>query len=254
MAADALQQQALEHLLHALEHEVDAVGTAADALALLDQRGYDAILLDGIAADDERRNPTAAIRARDDAQRDIPIIAVTADAMRGSKQRYLAAGINDYLSKPTKLEALCQMLAHWSQRAAGDSAAPAQERAGIDFAVLERLHAAAGREESDVGGQLIDAFLDTAPAQLLRIHDATTEQDAAALAEALAPFSTSCRLLGAQRLEELCAALRGAVADADQFGGHRALAAVKGEFALVERELAQYRAAQAHHERLADTG
>jgi polar amino acid transport system substrate-binding protein len=65
--------------------------------------------MDGIDA-------TAVIRSceRDQSSRRLPIVAMTADAMQGDREKYLDAGMDDYLSKPVKLEELKAVLTRWA--------------------------------------------------------------------------------------------------------------------------------------------
>jgi CheY-like chemotaxis protein len=90
-------------------------------LEKLAQDTFDVVLMDvqmpgmdGIAA-------TAAIRANP-AWRDIPIIAMTAHAMKGDRERLLEAGMDDYISKPVRREALFAALERQAQRRAGRGA------------------------------------------------------------------------------------------------------------------------------------
>ena len=83
----------------------------ADAVAALDQRQYDVVLMDiqmprmdGVAA-------TRAIRARFPMEQQPRIIAVTANALVGDRERFLEAGMDDYLSKPVKRQSLAAKLA-----------------------------------------------------------------------------------------------------------------------------------------------
>ena len=100
--------------LRRLGYYADAVPDGAEVLLALDTSSYDIILmdcqmprLDGYAA-------TREIRKLDGSQRDITIIALTANAMAGERDRCLAAGMDDYISKPVRLEELGAMLDKWT--------------------------------------------------------------------------------------------------------------------------------------------
>ena len=93
-------QTIISALLETQGHDVSLAATGSDAVALVARRPFDVILMDiqmpqmdGLAATREiRRMP--ADRSR------IPIIAVTANAMAGDREKYLAAGMDEYVSKP----------------------------------------------------------------------------------------------------------------------------------------------------------
>jgi len=102
LAADdhPVNQQVLKCFLAAAGHEAIIVGNGLEALHAMDGDQFDAILMDiempvmdGIAA-------TSAIRARSGPDHETPIIAVTAHALSGDRERYLDAGMDDYVSKP----------------------------------------------------------------------------------------------------------------------------------------------------------
>jgi signal transduction histidine kinase/CheY-like chemotaxis protein len=103
--------------LRKLGYRVDVVNNGQEALEKLAQKVYDVILmdchmpvLDGYAA-------TAAIRQLPDRRRDIAIIALTASVMQSDLEQALAVGMNDFLSKPVKIEQLQQAIERWlSQR------------------------------------------------------------------------------------------------------------------------------------------
>ncbi len=99
-------QQILRALLEAGGHQTTVVSDGRDAVAMAASQTFDAILMDVMMPTMD--GPTAAQRIRELGGRagGIPIIALTANALVGDRDRYLAAGMTDYLSKPIDVEAL----------------------------------------------------------------------------------------------------------------------------------------------------
>ncbi|HEY0064684.1 MAG TPA: response regulator [Telluria sp.] len=140
------QELALEILTGAgLSVQVAANGQIA--LDLLEQHSFDAILMDCQMPVMDGFEATARIRAQPQLAA-VPILAMTANAMSGDRERCLAAGMNEHISKPIHQEELVMMLAQWMPRTQGakeasitqDHFGPLRE-AGIDVGVgLNRLH------------------------------------------------------------------------------------------------------------------
>jgi len=84
-----------------------------EALAALDLGGYRLILMDCQMPEMDGFEATGRIRARADAVARVPIVALTANAMEGDRERCLAAGMDDYLAKPIQLDALQVALESW---------------------------------------------------------------------------------------------------------------------------------------------
>ncbi|MCC4595723.1 ATP-binding protein [Xanthomonas campestris pv. phormiicola] len=124
-----------QKLLDVLGYRSDSAADGAAALAQLDAQRYDLVLmdcqmpvLDGYAATRQWRRSEAA-----DARPRLPIVAMTANAMAGDRQRCLEAGMDDYLSKPVNREQLAECLQRWLPHRAAD-AAPAAAAAAIQLA------------------------------------------------------------------------------------------------------------------------
>ena len=92
---------------------VDTVETGQEALAALEKGPYDVVLMDCQMPIMDGFTATLRIRASDQAFRTIPVIAVTANAMSGDRERCLAAGMDDYLSKPIKPSQLIEMITQY---------------------------------------------------------------------------------------------------------------------------------------------
>ena len=105
--------------LDALGFTADAVGNGFEALSALQQKQYDLVLMDCQMPELDGYETTRRIRMRSDGLRNIPIIAVTAHAMKGDREKCLDAGMNDYISKPFQQEELVAALGRWLGRTPG---------------------------------------------------------------------------------------------------------------------------------------
>jgi PAS domain S-box-containing protein len=111
-----INQKVALGLLQNLGYTADTVMTGIEVLASLKEKQYDIILMDCQMPELDGYETTRRIRAT--ASLGTPrIIAMTANAMRGESDKCLAAGMDDYLSKPVRLEALRDTIAKWSPQA-----------------------------------------------------------------------------------------------------------------------------------------
>jgi len=98
-------------LLEKEGHSVSVAGTGLQALAALEQEPFDLILMDVQMPEMDGFEATAAIRKQEQVSgRHIPIVALTAHAIKGDRERCLTAGMDEYLSKPLQAEALFSMI------------------------------------------------------------------------------------------------------------------------------------------------
>ncbi|MDA0351989.1 MAG: response regulator [Chloroflexi bacterium] len=236
----AVQAEVAGQLLEQLGHQVTFASHGAAAIETLDAspEGIDAILtelhmpvLDGISA-------TNAIRQRTDSYRDLPILAVTSDTRRRARSEALAAGFDGVIEKPLDLASLRDGIAAMRRRtAAAADTAPVIDDPVIDEAVLSRIHDLDPSGEQRLVADLIDAFLDATPRQLLQARDAALALSAPTLDPIARSITTSCRLLGARRLERRTAWLLKSVEAEDLVAARSAADALTAEFALVRRAL-----------------
>src|ERR671910_232174 len=126
-------------------YRVDAVNNGREAIEALSRTSYGAVLMDVQMPEMDGYEATAEIRRREESGRHTPIIAMTADAMEGDREKALAAGMDDYLAKPVQREQLDAALERWISHP--DQNPPAQNNDGttgasevepaLDLSVLE---------------------------------------------------------------------------------------------------------------------
>jgi CheY-like chemotaxis protein/HPt (histidine-containing phosphotransfer) domain-containing protein len=173
-------QQVALGMLKKLGLRADPVADGAETVKALACIPYDLVLMDvqmpvmdGIEATRQIRNLQSEVR-----NHTIPIIAMTAHAMETDRQRCLAAGMNDYLSKPVSPQALADALLRWLPRENGELTGIAEEPAPCTLPasvpvvfdrtlLLERLMG-----DEDLARGICEGFLDDIPAQIeaLRRH------------------------------------------------------------------------------------
>jgi PAS domain S-box/PAS domain S-box/PAS domain S-box len=180
-----------------------------DALEALSRNQYGLILmdcqmpiLDGFAA-------TKAIRKNEALTgHHIPIIAMTANAMKGDREKCLAAGMDDYLSKPIEPDELSHVIGKWLPAevpaavnvscSKGVNGIPIEiEVAELPLLNLKKLETRLGKRNAR---QLLSAFFETGQSSLLDIKNAIDARDAIQLADSVHAFKGVCATLCAEQL------------------------------------------------------
>ena len=112
---DAINQKVALHILKTLGYTVDAVADGQEAVAALSKVEYDLVLMDCMMPVMGGYEATAAIRDPNSTvlNHNVPVIAMTANAMKEDRDNCLAAGMDDYVSKPVKKDLLAALLEKW---------------------------------------------------------------------------------------------------------------------------------------------
>jgi signal transduction histidine kinase/DNA-binding response OmpR family regulator/HPt (histidine-containing phosphotransfer) domain-containing protein len=112
-----VNQEVAQHMLQNFGCSVDIAQNGREALAAVEQKTYDLVLMDCMMPEVDGYEATAEIRRRQNIGQlpQFPIIALTANAIEGDREKCLIAGMDDYLAKPFKVEALLRVIKMWVQ-------------------------------------------------------------------------------------------------------------------------------------------
>src|SRR5271157_69630 len=123
---NAVNQKLAARLLEKHGHHVTVTSNGHEALAALDRDNFDVVLMDVQMPEMDGFEATAVIRVREQSTgRHLPIIAMTAHAMQGDRERCLAAGMDGYIAKPIKAQELLDLLEHFCVAGADVEVMPA---------------------------------------------------------------------------------------------------------------------------------
>ena len=192
-------------LLEKRGHTVSVANNGREALELLERarwEGFDVVLMDVQMPEMDGLEATTSIRAREKTTgRHLPIIAMTAHAMKGDRERCLEAGMDGYVSKPVRAADLLEEIDKQVRRANQPTLRVVLDRA----ALLERLEG-----DAELLAEIVGVFLEDCPRLVASIREAVARGDARLLERAahtlkgsVGNFGVSAAAAAALRLEQM---------------------------------------------------
>jgi CheY-like chemotaxis protein len=236
---NAVNQRLAVSLLEKRGHQVVVASNGREALAALDRSQFDAVLMDMQMPEMDGFEATVAIRARESLTGGhTPIIAMTAHALKGDRERCLEAGMDAYVSKPIRPQELFEVLENLASLA-GDSAAPAagpalQPAAFNMAAALERMDG-----DADLLKELAGLFLEELQRWMAQIRHAVAGRDAPTLQGTAHTLKGSVGNFSAQEAFEAARQLEACGREQDWSQAERALAALEEAMSHLEPALAE---------------
>ncbi|PYQ56958.1 MAG: hypothetical protein DMF53_24045 [Acidobacteria bacterium] len=230
---NVINQLVVVEQLAAMGYDTVAVHNGCEALQALASGDFALVLMDCQMPDLDGYEATRRIRGGPEKNRRIPIVALTAHATREDLDRCLAAGMDDYLTKPFVEENLRKKLEHWLSEAGGASPEPERPAAGpddeppLDGARLTELQGLGRVVGRDVLSELTAAF--QSRAHVTEIRTALARGDWPLLRRSAHALKGSSALLGAMGLSAICGEL-------EQLPTNIRTEALAGSLTALERE------------------
>lgn len=232
-----------QRLLQVLGAECDTAGNGEVALQKIEAAQYDLVLmdcqmpvLDGYGATRRWREIEQARRAT----HRLPIVAMTANAMAGDRQKCLDAGMDDYLPKPVTKGELERCIERWrgASLAVPETLPPLEETAVrsppvLDDSVLDELREVLGDEVD----KIVQVYLEDAPRLIAQLERAAVGNDPIALRVAAHTLKSSSANVGARTLSDAARDLEHGARDGTLGQPEALVARIVTEFAQVRRAL-----------------
>jgi two-component system sensor histidine kinase/response regulator len=228
----AINRKLTSRRLERLGFVADSVESGLEALEALSRVPYDLVFMDCHMPQMDGFRATEEIRRREGTARHTPIVALTASAVGPERDRCIAVGMDDYVTKPITDADLNRLLRQWvvDGRPAIDSATTT---------VLQQI----GEGDENILHEVIDLYFADAPARMDTIRNAIAARDSESLTSAAHALKSSSGNVGATRVCEICGELevigRGGVAD----GADKLLAQLESEYERASGELREMRRA-----------
>jgi len=203
-----MNQSLMKHLLNQWNLSFDIAGNGLEALILLRNKNYNLILMD-IQMPGMDGYATAR-RIRTELQLDVPIVAMTAHALAGEREKCLSYGMNEYLSKPINERKLHNFISRFTSISENTSSPVLPARCGeekystINLEYMREISRGNIGYEKQVTGQ----FLEIVPRSLLEIDIALLSNDFGAINHVAHDLKTSMAIMGmTEQLEDILTAL-----------------------------------------------
>ncbi|KQV46633.1 MULTISPECIES: hybrid sensor histidine kinase/response regulator [unclassified Duganella] len=234
-------------MLRGLGMEVACAANGEEALAAVRAGDYDLVLMDCMMPVMDGMAATAEIRRLEQQRgrtRTTPIVAITANALQGDRERCLAAGMDDYISKPFSQQALADTLGRWialprpTRAPEAQAAAPGQATpATINQLALDAIRALSAEQGELLLQRVLTTFLQDTPRQLTALHAAVADSDPSTIRKTAHSLKSSSANVGADTLARLFKELEQMARAGRTDGAAGLMAQLEREFQSVRHSL-----------------
>jgi len=234
---NTVNQKVVQQLLAHLGYRADVVANGIEALDAMERQSYDIVLMDVQMPEMDGYEATRRLRQRYGAGP--RVIAMTANAMPGDREKCLQAGMDAYVSKPVELDDIRNVLMEVAGHTPAPSAPP--ELGGdpvIDRRRIDQLRELQDENNPRLVAELVALFFNDSPRHLDAIAEAIRAGSAQALESAAHRYLSSIENLGAQRMRKHCMELEALGRSGRTDGARTLLDSLQREFDIARQHLA----------------
>ncbi|HET9709025.1 MAG TPA: response regulator, partial [Gemmatimonadales bacterium] len=242
-----VNQEVVAAMLRKRGHHIDVVANGRLAVDAVARTPYDVVLMDIQMPEMDGFEATHAIRATP-VGKDLPIIALTAHALSGERERCLSHGMSDYLTKPLRAHELFAAVEGWAPSAGEQREAPAAPPAAavaVDVEAFREQMRLAGAESAV--DQILDTFLDSTPQRITAITSALASGNATDIERSAHALKSAAGTIGAKSLAALLQQLEAAGKAGDVASARALQDRLEAESAAVIDQLSRPRGPSAPH-------
>jgi len=206
---NAINQLVAAKFLKMQGHEVTVVNNGREALAALQTKTFDLVLMDVQMPEMDGLEATGKIReCEQGSARHVPIVAMTAHAMKGDRELCLAAGMDDYISKPIQVTELERVLTRFRSTSRAKTIIPGDAFDGPPISAFDRETALTQLDGDEaLLAEIARLFLDDAPRSLAALREAIDQGDALTLQRQAHALKGSAGYLGLRSMSTAALAL-----------------------------------------------
>lgn len=246
-----VNQSVANYMLQGFGCSVDVVSNGKQALQAISNNKYDLVLMDCMMPEMDGYAATVEIRKQQKENRlpYFPIIALTANAVKGDREKCLIAGMDDYLAKPFTKELLYRVIKLWLMpgndspiEVLPDSSAELSNpaKSHIHKPALEAIQKLGPDDGNDILKEVVSVYLDNTKNLLNSLEEAWLNGNIDTILRVSHSLKSSSSQIGAYRLAEMCKTVEQEALLRRYDSSGKSLAEIKSQYTEIQKELALY--------------
>ncbi len=235
-----VNQRVATLMLQKLGYRADVVANGLEAVNAVERQPYDVVLMDVQMPEMDGLEATRTILRKFPREKRPRIIAMTAHAMAGDRERCLAAGMDDYINKPIELTALGAVLARTERLSRSSDKNTSPKIVRFNRQRVESLREMGALVGEDVVGDLVRVFGTESEKNLAAMKEALNRGDLPMLERLAHSYKSTCATLGGEYAAQFCQILESQAFDGEPMNAAAIIDTLKREAKILQTALEDY--------------